>query len=221
MYGIKQLNLMGCPAPMALGSPMALIEKGCRKALMSCTRPRAVPQMKKSYEKRAAPIAQMEQGCMKAWMSCTRARAVPQMKKSYEKRAAPMASCDMLMNEECEGDSSASVCTPVKDPLLQLISLQKASGCWVLELAFAEVLAKTMEDVSKPKPAQVDQEVWATVLALVWLYGFKMEAQEEWQFVVMKAVSWIKAQKEARLSECVLAGNQLLGCQVQMDTMGI
>lgn len=42
---------------------------------------------------------------------------------------------------------------------------------------------------------QVDQEVWATVLALVWLYGFKMEAQEDWQFVAMKAVSWIQAQK--------------------------
>jgi hypothetical protein len=42
---------------------------------------------------------------------------------------------------------------------------------------------------------QVDQEVWATVLALVWLYGFKMEAQEEWQFLAMKAVSWIQAQK--------------------------
>uniref|UniRef100_A0A8C8IIL6 von Willebrand factor A domain containing 5A n=1 Tax=Oncorhynchus tshawytscha TaxID=74940 RepID=A0A8C8IIL6_ONCTS len=68
---------------------------------------------------------------------------------------------------------------------------------------------------------QVDQEVWATVLALVWLYGFKMEAQEEWQFLAMKAVSWIQAQKVASVSECVQAGNTLLGCQVQKDTLGL
>ncbi|XP_055736581.1 von Willebrand factor A domain-containing protein 5A-like isoform X1 [Salvelinus fontinalis] len=118
-------------------------------------------------------------------------------------------------------DSPAPTSKPVRDPLLQLISLQKASGSWVLEAALAEVLAKTEEEVSKPKPAQVDQDVWATVLALVWLYGFKMEAQEEWQFLAMKAVSWIQAQKVASVSECVQAGNTLLGCQVQKDTLGL
>uniref|UniRef100_A0A3P9A211 VIT domain-containing protein n=1 Tax=Esox lucius TaxID=8010 RepID=A0A3P9A211_ESOLU len=82
--------------------------------------------------------------------------------------------------------------TPENEPLLQLISLQKASGSWILDPALAEVLGKPQEDVAKPMPAQ---EVWATVLALVWLYGFKMEAQEEWQFLAIKAVSWIKAQK--------------------------
>uniref|UniRef100_A0A3P8YBJ3 VIT domain-containing protein n=1 Tax=Esox lucius TaxID=8010 RepID=A0A3P8YBJ3_ESOLU len=85
--------------------------------------------------------------------------------------------------------------TPENEPLLQLISLQKASGSWILDPALAEVLGKPQEDVAKPMPAQVNQEVWATVLALVWLYGFKMEAQEEWQFLAIKAVSWIKAQK--------------------------
>uniref|UniRef100_A0A8C7GKM6 von Willebrand factor A domain-containing protein 5A-like n=1 Tax=Oncorhynchus kisutch TaxID=8019 RepID=A0A8C7GKM6_ONCKI len=118
-------------------------------------------------------------------------------------------------------DCPATASNPVKDPLLQLISLQKASGSWVLEAALAEVLGKTEEEVAKPKPAPVDQEVWATVLALVWLYGFKMEAQEEWQFLAMKAVSWIQAQKAASVSECVQAGNILLGCQVQKDTLGL
>uniref|UniRef100_A0A8C7TZC3 von Willebrand factor A domain-containing protein 5A-like n=1 Tax=Oncorhynchus mykiss TaxID=8022 RepID=A0A8C7TZC3_ONCMY len=88
-------------------------------------------------------------------------------------------------------DSPAPTSKPMRDPLLQLISLQKASGSWVLEAALAEVLVKTEEEVSKPKPAQVDQEVWATVLALIWLYGFKMEAQEDWQFLAMKALTLI------------------------------
>ncbi|KAK6296504.1 hypothetical protein J4Q44_G00326460 [Coregonus suidteri] len=118
-------------------------------------------------------------------------------------------------------DSPAPTSKPVRDPLLQLISLQKASGSWGLEAALAEVLGKTEEEVAKPKPAQVDHEVWATVLALVWLYGFKMEAQEEWQFLAMKAASWIQAQKVASVSECVQAGNNLLGCQVQKDTLGL
>ncbi|XP_045580710.1 von Willebrand factor A domain-containing protein 5A isoform X3 [Salmo salar] len=118
-------------------------------------------------------------------------------------------------------DCPAPASNPAMDPLLQLISLQKASGSWVLEAALAEVLGKTEEELAKPKPAPVDQEVWATVLALVWLYGFKMEAQEEWQFLAMKAVSWIQAQKVASVSECVQAGNTLLGCQVQKETLGL
>ncbi|XP_041733984.2 von Willebrand factor A domain-containing protein 5A isoform X2 [Coregonus clupeaformis] len=115
-----------------------------------------------------------------------------------------LLNCDQDSYKEFDCPAPAS--KPVRDPLLQLISLQKASGSWVLGAALAEVLGKTEEEVAKPKPAPVDQEVWATVLALVWLYGFKMEAQEEWQFLAMKAVSWIQAQKAASVSECVQAG---------------
>ncbi len=42
---------------------------------------------------------------------------------------------------------------------------------------------------------QVNGSVWATVLALIWLYVFKSDQQDEWQFVAMKAASWICAQK--------------------------
>lgn len=38
-------------------------------------------------------------------------------------------------------------------------------------------------------------DVWATLLALVWLHGFKIDAQVEWQFLAMKAVAWIRSQK--------------------------
>uniref|UniRef100_A0A8C2ZQG8 von Willebrand factor A domain containing 5A n=1 Tax=Cyclopterus lumpus TaxID=8103 RepID=A0A8C2ZQG8_CYCLU len=81
---------------------------------------------------------------------------------------------------------------PPRDPLLQLVSLQKASGCWVLDPDLAAALGKTSEEVEKPKPAS---EVWATILALIWLHGFKMDAQEEWELLAMKAVSWLQAQK--------------------------
>ncbi|XP_034723659.1 von Willebrand factor A domain-containing protein 5A-like [Etheostoma cragini] len=110
---------------------------------------------------------------------------------------------------------------PPRDPLLQLVSLQKASGCWVLDPALAAALGKTSEEVEKPKPASVNQEVWASILALIWLHGFKMDAQEEWELLAMKAVSWLRAQNALCVTECVEAGNALLGCSVQKEALGL
>uniref|UniRef100_A0A673IVP5 VIT domain-containing protein n=1 Tax=Sinocyclocheilus rhinocerous TaxID=307959 RepID=A0A673IVP5_9TELE len=109
---------------------------------------------------------------------------------------------------------------PQKDPLLQLVSLQKASGCWDLDATLADV-GKTKDELTNQKPAQVDGSVWATLLALIWLYGCKIEQQVEWQFVAMKAASWIGSQKVGDLSQCVCVGNVLLGCQVTKETLGI
>nr|XP_055047543.1 von Willebrand factor A domain-containing protein 5A-like isoform X2 [Misgurnus anguillicaudatus] len=107
------------------------------------------------------------------------------------------------------------------DPLLQLISLQKASGCWELNAALARVFGKTEDELTNQKPAQVDGSVWATLLSLIWLYGYKIQQQIEWQFVAMKAASWIGSQNVASLSQCVCDGNHLLGCQVKEETLGI
>ncbi|XP_067236598.1 von Willebrand factor A domain-containing protein 5A-like isoform X2 [Chanodichthys erythropterus] len=108
-----------------------------------------------------------------------------------------------------------------RDPLLQLVSLQKASGCWELDATLADVFGKTEDELTNQKPAQVDGSVWATLLALIWLYGCKIEQQVEWQFVAMKAASWIGSQKVGDLSQCVCVGNVLLGCHVTKQTLGI
>uniref|UniRef100_A0A671PKQ3 von Willebrand factor A domain-containing protein 5A-like n=1 Tax=Sinocyclocheilus anshuiensis TaxID=1608454 RepID=A0A671PKQ3_9TELE len=108
-----------------------------------------------------------------------------------------------------------------KDPLLQLVSLQKAVGCWELNAALAGVFGKTEDEVTNHRPAQVDGSVWATVLALIWLYSYKLDQQVEWQFVAMKAASWICSQKPGGLSQCVCDGNLLLGSQLTEDTLGI
>ncbi|ROL52787.1 von Willebrand factor A domain-containing protein 5A [Anabarilius grahami] len=107
------------------------------------------------------------------------------------------------------------------DPFLQLVSLQKASGCWELDATLADVFGKTEDELTNQKPAQVDGSVWATLLALIWLYGCKIEQQVEWQFVAMKAASWIGSQKVGDLSQCVCVGNVLLGCHVTKETLGI
>ncbi|XP_014866111.1 PREDICTED: von Willebrand factor A domain-containing protein 5A-like isoform X1 [Poecilia mexicana] len=121
-------------------------------------------------------------------------------------------------------DSERSAPKPVqphKDPLLQLVSLQKASGSWMLDEDLAAVLGKTKEEVEKAKPELVNNEVWASILALIWLHAFKMDAKEEWELLSMKAASWIKAQNAPCVSECVEAGNKLLGCSVKKEALSL
>ncbi|XP_017163715.1 von Willebrand factor A domain-containing protein 5A-like [Poecilia reticulata] len=121
-----------------------------------------------------------------------------------------------------ESAMSAPVPTqPHKDPLLQLVSLQKASGSWRLDEDLAAVLGKTKEEVEKAKPKLVNNEVWASILALIWLHGFKMDAKEEWELLSMKAASWIKAQNAPCQSDCVEAGNKLLGCSVKKEALSL
>ncbi|RVE64341.1 hypothetical protein OJAV_G00124910 [Oryzias javanicus] len=108
-----------------------------------------------------------------------------------------------------------------KDPLLQLVSLQEACGRWLLDPALGVILGKTRQEVKKTKPAKVAKEVWATVLALIWLHSCKLEAKAEWELVAMKAVLWLQSQKVPSMSDCVEAGNTLLCCDVQRDTLGL
>uniref|UniRef100_A0A672HYG6 von Willebrand factor A domain containing 5A n=1 Tax=Salarias fasciatus TaxID=181472 RepID=A0A672HYG6_SALFA len=110
---------------------------------------------------------------------------------------------------------------PPCDPLLQLVSLQNASGFWMLDSALAAALGKTSEEVEKSKPEPVSH-LWATILALIWLQGFQTDAKDEWQILAGKAVLWLQAQNgTTTLMKCVDAGNALLGCRVQKDALGL
>lgn len=39
----------------------------------------------------------------------------------------------------------------------------------------------------------MEDEVWATILALIWLHGEKMDAEDEWSLLAQKALSWLQA----------------------------
>uniref|UniRef100_A0A665V047 VIT domain-containing protein n=1 Tax=Echeneis naucrates TaxID=173247 RepID=A0A665V047_ECHNA len=106
------------------------------------------------------------------------------------------------------------------NPFLQLVSLQKASGCWLLDPALAAALGKTSEELDQSKPASVKEEVWATILALIWLHASKTDSKGEWELLSLKAVSWLRTQN-APCVECVDAANTLLGCKVQRDVLGL
>ncbi|XP_056128573.1 von Willebrand factor A domain-containing protein 5A-like [Rhinichthys klamathensis goyatoka] len=140
--------------------------------------------------------------------------AAPTVQTNSQSHAAPDPQKDLLLNAHITATTTA-------DPLLQLVSLQKASGCWDLDVTLADAFGKTEEELTNQKPAQVEGSVWATLLALIWLYGCKIDQRVEWQFVAMKAASWIGSQKVGDLSECVCVGNVLLGCQVTKETLGI
>ncbi|XP_069040335.1 von Willebrand factor A domain-containing protein 5A-like isoform X2 [Lepisosteus oculatus] len=94
--------------------------------------------------------------------------------------------------------SSEPVSKPKEDPMLMMITLQKANGSWELNKSVASVLGKTKKEVTSKMPKEaLNTNIWATVLALLWLYGFKLDFKDEWHFVAMKAVSWIKSQSVA------------------------
>ncbi|KAM9732850.1 von Willebrand factor A domain-containing protein 5A-like isoform 2-T2 [Menidia menidia] len=141
------------------------------------------------------------------------------MKRSAKcAKTLAQSSAPMVMDRSAV-DEDLTPKQPPRDPLLQLVSLQKASGCWLLDAALASALGKTRQEVEKAKPAPINKEVWATILALIWLHGFKMDAKEEWELLAGKAASWLRAQNACQ-TECVDAGNALLGCSVQKDALG-
>ncbi|XP_068601354.1 von Willebrand factor A domain-containing protein 5A-like [Brachionichthys hirsutus] len=108
---------------------------------------------------------------------------------------------------------------PPRNPLLQLVRLQQACGCWKLDPALATVLGTTSKEMEKSKPANVKKDGWATILALAWLHGFQMDAKDEWELLAMKAVQWLRAEKTPCGAECVEKGNALLGCNVKKEDL--
>ncbi|XP_056906752.1 von Willebrand factor A domain-containing protein 5A-like isoform X2 [Takifugu flavidus] len=115
---------------------------------------------------------------------------------------------------------------PPQDLLLQLVSLQKASGCWALDSHLADALGKTIDELRKAKPEatgnnKMEDEVWATILALIWLHGEKMDAEDEWSLLAQKALSWLQATNAPYSTKCVDVGNSLLGSKVKKEDLGL
>lgn len=49
-------------------------------------------------------------------------------------------------------------------------------------------------------------EVWATILALIWLHDVKLDAKEEWNLLAQKAMSWLQA-NDGECSVSLLCSN--------------
>uniref|UniRef100_A0A8B9L8Q9 Si:ch73-265h17.2 n=1 Tax=Astyanax mexicanus TaxID=7994 RepID=A0A8B9L8Q9_ASTMX len=195
------------------------VHKGSGEAVEGPMLKRRVPT---AMRFRSMPMAMACAAPPMARVFCAAPRMAPYVRPQRGFDVPPQRGFDLVSScNDCEDISDMLPPDVVEDHLLELISLQKASGCWEMGNALVKVFGKPEDEVVKQTPAQVDKGVWATILALIWLHGFKMDDQVEWQFVAMKAVTWIQNQKVANLSECVQAGNSLLGCQVKEEALGL
>ena len=80
------------------------------------------------------------------------------------------------------GDLDDEAPMPPRDPMLQLISLQRASGFWLLESALAAVFGRTLKDVESATPASVCCGlVWfgTSNICLIDLIGFVFHHQRK------------------------------------------
>ncbi|CAL8344847.1 unnamed protein product [Arctogadus glacialis] len=198
--------------------------KMCRIAMASCPPMRlsamaSCPPMRRSAMANCAPM-RLSSKCVP--MSSEGLFCEMQGGDAGSNIRACSYSAGMVEMDSAGYEDPQDVAIPApRDPMLQLISLQRASGSWLLESALAAVFGRTLKDVEGATPVSVSPEVWATVLAVIWLHGFKKDAQEEWEFLAMKAVSWLHGEKVPCMTECVEAGNVLLGCQVQESSVGM
>uniref|UniRef100_A0A452J2Z7 von Willebrand factor A domain containing 5A n=1 Tax=Gopherus agassizii TaxID=38772 RepID=A0A452J2Z7_9SAUR len=79
--------------------------------------------------------------------------------------------------------------------LLRLVSLQNADGSWDLDSRLAAALGVSETDARGRMPSKdVPPNVWATVLAVVWLHGRAAGQRNEWELLEAKAVGWVRGQ---------------------------
>ncbi|CAL9685369.1 unnamed protein product [Knipowitschia caucasica] len=183
--------------------------------MMSCSMPVPTRSMPNSCRMRRCVPMFMQMDCV--------ASPPPPPPVVFQSAVCNAFDCDDMMADECMAEESSMPAKPKpqRDPLLELVCLQKASGCWELEPELAKTLSQTSQDLQDKQPSMANKEVWATIVALVWLHGLKADAKDEWELLVMKAATWLRSQNAAGLSECVEAANALLGCSVQKDALGL
>ena len=73
-----------------------------------------------------------------------------------------------------------------------LISLQHASGYWLLKDISEKIMMKSLPELQCP--SGVTQQVWATILALVFLELKLGHQKDEWELIAAKAEMWLSSQ---------------------------
>nr|XP_056720365.1 von Willebrand factor A domain-containing protein 5A-like [Euleptes europaea] len=113
--------------------------------------------------------------------------------------------------------------TPKKEEslLLSLVSLQNADGSWVLDANLASLLGLSEAEIASQAPAQVPPNVWATVLAILWLHSRTAKQRDEWELLEAKALNWLQATAGSQLADCVKTGNVVLDSSVSPQAFGL
>lgn len=94
---------------------------------------------------------------------------------------------------------------------VRMISLQSAQGSWNIDYAFAEVLGLSLNGIQEASPladnsvyiaddlqelmdsdkCDNSSQLWATALALIWLYRKRRQFEAEWNLAAKKAEDWM------------------------------
>ena len=113
---------------------------------------------------------------------------------SNESAVASVESNIMEMNAMIQSISSkrSSEAASTSDSLMILISLQHAAGYWLLKDLSEKVVKKSLTELQCP--TGLSQEVWATVLALVFLEQKCGHQKDEWELIAAKAEMWLSSQ---------------------------
>ncbi|XP_013925787.1 PREDICTED: von Willebrand factor A domain-containing protein 5A-like [Thamnophis sirtalis] len=131
-------------------------------------------------------------------------------KKGY---AAPPVAVGLSCCPATLKNSSSSRPKEEESPLLKLVSLQNADGSWPHGPVLAAIL-----DLSE---ADVVSDIWATVLAVLWLHLKAAEQKDEWELLEGKAVHWLQMNAGDQLAKYVNDGNDVLGSRVSPQVFGL
>ncbi|XP_070623321.1 von Willebrand factor A domain-containing protein 5A-like isoform X2 [Erythrolamprus reginae] len=124
-------------------------------------------------------------------------------------------------DDEYEGEAEPCRTQEEEALLLKLVSLQNADGSWPHGSALATILDRNETEISGTAPTHVTPDIWATMLAVLWLHFNAAEQKDEWELLERKAVHWLKLNAGAQLAECVKAGNTVLGSSVSPQIWGL
>ncbi|KAM3821590.1 von Willebrand factor A domain-containing protein 5A-like isoform 2-T3 [Vipera latastei] len=193
-------------------------------ALMAASRANCMPRtLASNYQcekiLRKSSAAKLDDG---AYFGAMSLGSVLKMGSPRKARAAPPMAL--------EAQKSLHSARPAKDtkrteeeesPLLKLVSLQNADGSWPHGPALAAILNLSEAEISGKAPANVASDIWATVLAVLWLHLNAAEQKDEWELLEGKAVHWLQVNAGDQLDKCVKAGNAVLGGRVSPQVFGL
>ena len=125
------------------------------------------------------------------------------VRKSKPRRASPEMSdplafqdfkfrCAMECDESLSVDQYKSSKIPLSKSLTTLISLQHATGYWLLKDISEKIVKKSESEMQCPP--NISKEAWATIVALVFLECKYSEQKDEWELVALKAEMWLSSQ---------------------------
>merc|ERR1712136_412410 len=93
-----------------------------------------------------------------------------------------------LSREDTPGKSSTQ-----SHSLIDLTSLQAASGSFRSDQIIADLVGKTLPEIdSEARRNNLEETVWFTALAVALLRSKFSEDKESWEMIAEKAVAWIK-----------------------------